>query len=741
MTTDPSPGRHPVRRSRHLVRAQDIPWPARARVLILWSLTVVLGILTLAMPMPFGGYVTLKAGDVAPTDIVAPRRVTYISQILTQERRELAASAVPDVYEPSQARIGRQQLAYLNRILDFIGTVRSDTYADLATKAAYLDAIAGLDLPPEIITRTLTLPGPAWERVAVETQVVLERAMREEIRENTLAEERRKVPARVRLDMADEEAEIVSIIVQALLVPNTFYNAEKTEQRRQQAREQVQPVTATVERNETILRAGDVVTPLDIEALEALGLTQHGWSWETFRSTGGFVLLLGLVLLYYLWRQEPQFWLDRSAPWLLSLLILLFLLVDKLLIPNRGLLPYLCPYAALTILLSTLLNLRLALVVTGLMVLVVGWLTNGSLELMTYALCAPLIGALKLRRGDRLGSFAWTAGYVMLVNLAVVTLFQLVAGNWTWRSLAELAAGSLLNGLITMTVALAGIYLAGTLFGIPTPLLLMELSRPTHPLLRQLLLKAPGTYHHTLIVANMAERAAEAIGADPLLARVGAYYHDVGKAVRPYFFSENQSEGVNPHVRLDPYTSAQIIITHIKDGIDLARKYHLPQQIINFIPEHQGTGLASYFYHQALAQASNPDEVDEDRFRYPGPKPQSRETAITMLADGAEAMVRSRRPESLEELEQIVAESIQARMLAGELDECPLTIEDLQEIRKAFVDVLRGLHHPRIPYPPAQVTPGAGDGRAQAEAPAIPSQEAPVHAYPNLDDPRSRADF
>ncbi len=218
------------------------------------------------------------------------------------------------------------------------------------------------------------------------------------------------------------------------------------------------------------------------------------------------------------------------------------------------------------------------------------------------------------------------------------------------------------------------LYLLGALFGITTTLQLLEISRPTHPLLRQLLLKAPGTYHHTLIVSNMAERAAEAIGADALLTRVGAYYHDVGKTIRPYFFVENRTEGADPHARLDPYTSAQIIVTHVKDGIDLARKYRLPKRIIDFIPEHQGTLLVSYFYHQAVQQAGGADKVDKTQFQYPGPRPRSRETALTMLADGAEATVRSRRPASIEELDHIVGESIQSRVLSGQLDECPLTL-------------------------------------------------------------------
>lgn len=718
------------------LHSQDIPWPARLRVLLVWGISVVLMVLILVVRLPVSGQVQARVGDVAQRDIAAPGQATYLSEILTAQRRTTAANAVPDVYDPPQARVGRQQLTLANQILDYIASVRSDSYAEPVLKTGYLKAIARLDLSQQVTERIVSLSGPAWERAAAEVLVVLERAMREEIRENNLADERRKVPARVRLDLTDEDVAIVSDIVQDLLAPNSFYNAERTAQRRELASNAVEPVTTTVERNETILRAGDIVTELDIEALRALGLQQSGWTWREVWSATGLTLLLAAILLYYLWRQEPQLWLRSPDIVLLAGLILIFVLAAKAAVPARTLLPYLFPYAALAMILAIAFSLRITLVVTGLFALLIGWLTAGSVELMIYMLAGSLIGMLKLRRGDRLANYAWAAMYIMLINLAVVIAFRTAGTNWDWQGLLELSLASVVNGLASVTVALLSLYLVSAIFGITTPVQLLELSRPTHPLLRQLLLKAPGTYHHTLIVSNMAERAAEAIGADALLTRVGAYYHDVGKTIRPYFFVENRTENMDPHARLDPVTSAQIIITHVKDGIDLARKYRLPRRIIDFIPEHQGTALVSYFYHQAKQQASAPDAVDKTLFCYPGPKPQSQETAITMLADGAEATVRAQHPASIEELEQIVAQSIQSRLLSGQLDESPLTMADLTMIRRAFVDVLRGLHHPRIAYPsdakPAApaADPAAAAASAQNVAPPTPKEPNDVPASP-----------
>jgi putative nucleotidyltransferase with HDIG domain len=255
------------------------------------------------------------------------------------------------------------------------------------------------------------------------------------------------------------------------------------------------------------------------------------------------------------------------------------------------------------------------------------------------------------------------------------------------------------------------------LMGITTSLQLQDLARPTQPLLRQLLLRAPGTYHHSLIVSNLAEQAAERVGADALLARVGAYYHDIGKAVRPYFFVENQLEGVNVQDRLDPRISAQIIISHVQDGIDLARKHRLPRDVRVFIPEHQGTGLIKYFYHQALEQGGDPDEVNEADFRYPGPKPQSKETGIVMLADSSEAAVRAERPTSVDEIDRIVRRIIADKLTSGELDECDLTMRDLDRCRAAFVEILQGIFHPRTKYPGQTVEELAPASQAALQAP------------------------
>jgi putative nucleotidyltransferase with HDIG domain len=403
------------------------------------------------------------------------------------------------------------------------------------------------------------------------------------------------------------------------------------------------------------------------------------------------------------------------------------LLSAKLIIPEHNILPYLLPMPAVSKMLALVCGVPTAIVVAACLSLAVGQLasSNMALELVMYAFVGSAIAALGLQRAERMNAFARAGVLTALTNVSIILIFafmvtQPIPADTLWLRLGA----AVLNAMLTSSFALAGYTLAGHYLGIMTPTQLQELARPTHPLLRQLLLNAPGTYSHTLMISNMAEHAAEAIGADPLLARVAAYYHDIGKLVQPFFFIENQANRVNPHDELnDPYESARIIIQHVTDGVALARKYRLPRQIVDVIPQHHGTMLVAYFYRVAKQRAPN-GEVDERAFRYPGPRPQTREAAIIMLADGAEATTRARHPNTVQELDDILKTIFRDRLLSGELDACDLHLRDLDQIRQAFLEILQGQLHPRIVYPgdsrESQPTPTQG---VWLETPTIPEKE------------------
>jgi putative nucleotidyltransferase with HDIG domain len=287
-----------------------------------------------------------------------------------------------------------------------------------------------------------------------------------------------------------------------------------------------------------------------------------------------------------------------------------------------------------------------------------------------------------------------------------------------------LALFGVVNGALAAVLTLGGYYLLGMLFNITTALQLMDLARPTQPLMRELLIKAPGTYHHSIMVSNLAEQAAEAIGADALLARVGAFYHDIGKVIRPYFFTENQMNCSNPHELLDPETSASIIRSHTKDGLELARKYRLPGAIRCFIVEHHGTDRISYFYREAV-QEYGQENVDSESYEHTGPRPQTKETAIVMLADTCEAAVRSVRPKGDAELEQLIRTLIAKKLANGQLNDAPLTMKEIETIALSFIDTLQGVFHPRIRYTREEKEIGPA---GQAEPVAIPESAWPQEA-------------
>lgn len=685
------------------------PWLYIAVLMLLFAAMVGAALISLWLP---SNRVALSAGQVSPVDIRAPRRLTYVSQILTERSREQAAAQVEPVYGPPDAQVARRQVKRAREALAYLEALRHDEYASVEEKRAMLKDLEGLQLSSTIRSRILDFSPAAWQRVSEEVVRVLDHSMRQEIQPSELAETRRRVPTLIALDLDETQAAVVAEIAGQLIQPNSLYNAEATEKARQQARGGVEPISRTWKKGEVIVRQGEVVDALALEALDSFGLRQPEESWPHLVSIGSLAVVLALILELYLLRLEEVPHRRARLLFLLLLLTGLFLLGARLMIPGHAVLPYLFPLAALGILLSVLISPHLAIMLILLTSLVAGFMAQSSLEVASYLLLGSVIGILRIQKVERLNTFIWAGILIALVNVAVIISFRLPRQDMDLRELLMLTGGSVVNGGLSVSLALAGFFLLGQLFDILTPLQLLELARPDHPLLQRLLLRAPGTYHHTLLVSNMSEQAAQAIGADALLTRVGAYYHDVGKTMRPYFFVENQVEGMNIHDRLDPRTSAQIVISHVADGLELARRHRLPDRISDFISEHQGTAVVSLFYHRAKEEGQ---EVREADFHYPGPKPQSKETAIVMLADSCEAATRASQVNDPDEIEALVQKIVRGKIRQRELDESDLTLRDLARIRDTFVSFLQGIRHPRIEYPSEQTDQAQAEDSSPSE--------------------------
>ncbi len=643
---------------------------------------------------------SLEVGDVSPVDIRSPSRITYVSDIRTQAAREQAEKGVDEVYnyDPSDTSISRDQINHARRIFDYVASIRQDPYASVEQKMAMVSAISDTNLTPTVVSDSVTMETEAWNGVVAKTIVVLGEVMNQEIRSDELDEVRGKVRV-FEPELSESQSALVEAWVREFIVPNSLPDPEATQEARDRAREAVEEVYFTLEEREIIIREGEVVTPVVLEALVKLRLLQPRVQWTDIAVRVLFTSLLVSILALYLTTLHPHFWGNWRDMLLLGLLVVLAVLVAKLMIPGHVVLGYLFPVAAISMLLTALVNAEIAVVLTAILSPLIGFIAGGSLEFAVYAFAGGVVSSLRLHRIERLNAFLWAGLYGGLTNLCVVLVFRVMERDHDLLGTMQIAGASVANAVLAMSLTLGGFFLLSNLLNITTSLQLLELGRPNHPLLRELLLQAPGTYHHSLMVGNLAEQAAQAVGANSLLARVGAYYHDIGKMLRPYFFAENQTDGESPHDRLDPETSAQIITSHVKDGLQLARKYSLPQEIQDFIPQHHGTALSGYFFHQACEKSKGSQQADEERFRYPGPKPLTREAGILMLADEVEAASRANRPRSVEEIQELVDGLVRSRVEDGQLDGSDLTLRDLQKVRETFVSILQGIYHPRIKYP------------------------------------------
>jgi len=679
-------------------------WGAWLRLILLGAALAAFtgAVMVLPMFLPTG-QVVLEEGDVATEDIRAPERIRYASDILSAREREQAAAEVEPVYSLPDPALARQQLDRARQVLDYLGSVRADTLAPPAQKRSWILAVPELaNFPSDALDTLLTLSDASWDRVQLETLAVIDQAMRREIRDGYLEDALEGVPSLVSLDLSNDESSVTIALVRCFLIPNSFLDSEATAEARARARENEELVSRTFEADQIIVREGEVVDALDIEVLDQFGLRQSQVRWTDLVGAGLLAVLGTSLLCLYLDRFQPDALWDGRRLLLLVILISCFVLGAGLMVPGGLVLRYLFPASALAMLSAAALGPQAGVAAAAFLGGVTGVVADNSLEMVAYAALGGVTAALTVGRVKRIGALFRAGVFVVLAHVAVIVVFRLPQDIIQPGDMLAATLAGVVNGGIAASLALGGLFLIGPLFDILTTMRLIELSRPDHPLLQRLLREAPATYHHSLMVANLAEQAAERIGADPLLSRVGAYYHDVGKLARPYFFAENQIEGVNPHDRLDPGTSAEVIISHTEDGLKMARRYRLPRRVRAFIPEHHGTTWVSFLYDKAVQLAGDASLVDEKDFRHQGPKPQSKETALVMLADGCEATVRSVRPPSAEEVAALVDRVISERVSDGQLNECDLTLRDLEVARSVFTSALKGVFHPRIRYPKSE---------------------------------------
>jgi cyclic-di-AMP phosphodiesterase PgpH len=683
---------------------------AGAAAVLILVVSTILG-MNVLLPQPL----SLQVGDVARFDIVSPTTTTLESTVQTEALRQQARDAVEPRYSYTTGNaiaVASEQLTLVRRAIASIDSAFEPDVKPEDKQAILADALPPLSSRARETLQSLT--AERWSAVKDEALRVLDATERTELRDTDVAETRGNLGDRMAGGLDEAEGMLASEIISPYVVPNSSFSQEATNQARDRAAEQVQPVRVSIALNQVVVRSGDVVTPSSLEIVELLGLTTARPDFVRF---GGWVLLATLLvglLLAWVWRFRRDLW-HRNNVLVLFGVLLVFAAIALKLTAERAALPFILPVAAVGMLVAIMLDAGAATVVVAALAVIAGAVNERSLELMAYVFLGGFAGIVAIRRGDRLQTFIQAGIAVFVVQGLVVTSFSLL-GTRDLRGILELWGASGLSAGGAAVAAVGSFAVLGNLFGILTVFQLLELANPSQPLLRRLLVETPGTYHHSIMVGNLAERAAEAIGADPLLTRVAAYYHDIGKLSNPLAFIENQAGGENVHDQLEPAISAQILKQHVADGIDIAYRARLPTSLIAFIPQHHGTAIMGYFYARARELAAEPygglttaegrkaaDAIDERRFRHAGPKPQSREAALIMLADGVEASVRSLSARDEPAIRAMVERIIEERLGDGQFDECDLTLRDLERIKEAFVGQLLGMYHTRIAYPQSKV--------------------------------------
>ena len=526
------------------------------------------------------------------------------------------------------------------------------------------------------------------------------------LRKDNLITYRNEIESKIRQQSAipDSLMTIAVVIGRAAIIETEILDEEKTAIAIQQARETVEPTR--ILQGQIIVQEGEVITREIYRQLELLGMLDNKTS---FKPIAGLLILIGLQMafLFILFDHSKKERSERRHELFVTVIVYAIALITMKLIgliaTNFDVtLAFIYPSALATMLVRVLVNERAASVVTLMtaasagVIFHEGYAAVLQMDIALYIIFGGLASIIFVRNLEKRSDYLQAVAVVTIVNLAFIAFYLLMAqSDYGLKEITFYVAAAIISGLLSGALTMGLLPYFESAFGILSTMRLIELSNPNHPLLKKILTETPGTYHHSIMVANLAEAACEAIGADGLLARVGCYYHDVGKTRRPFFFIENQM-GTNPHDSLPPESSAEIIIAHTKDGAELLRKHKMPQEIIDICLQHHGTSLLKYFLFKAKEEGK---QLEESVFRYPGPKPQTKEAAIISISDSVEAAVRSMKEPNAEKIQKLVQTIIQDRVQDDQFDECDISLKELKIIEDVLCETLNGTFHSRIEYP------------------------------------------
>ena len=667
----------------------------------------------------------VKVGERSKYDYVAPRTILdrrRTKRLMEEIDQKVYMEALRDpnnlTIDPNKVRISLQ---YANYFMGKLTSMRRDLFEQkergivvspelLQEYAQKLnDEIYGeynLTFDRDTVVYCLKLKENEWKKFQVKIEQELTRILSTElIAEDKIKEIRNSVYNLIsKENFTVEQLTIIKNIIGPLIVPNITVDMDKVRKLQEEKKRNVEPIY--IKANTPILFKDKIVTAEDIEILKDLNVIKNNSNRLLIFLCLSFLILSFIaILLVYIIEYNKKILKQERHLVLITVIVAIHLIIAKLvtLLPvsyNSWDWRYVIPVAFTSMLLTIFIDPQLVLVLNVLLSFLIGVICKGEIIFAIISLIAGSVAIFSINRFSQRGDLMRTGIFIIIVNvLSIFTLEILLRGTELIFAGKNAVLGAL-GGFVSSVLTIGLLPFVEHFFGVVSYFRLLELANPAHPLLKRLLLEAPGTYHHSIIVGNLAETAANAIGADAILARVGSYYHDIGKIKRPYFFTENQMGMENPHTRIAPTLSALIIISHVRDGVDLMRENKLPEAVIEVVEQHHGTDLIRYFYARATEnENAERNQIRQEDFRYPGPKPRSREAALVMMADSVEAAVRAMPKPTIPKIENLVNKIIKERLDDGQFNDCNLTLKDLNLISQAFQKILNGIYHTRVQYP------------------------------------------
>ncbi len=635
--------------------------------------------------------IDIKLGDRVAEDIRATKDLED-----TTTTKRLKREAINKV-EPRYRINPSVQMTMKGKIKDFLESIRktkSEENIKIDEKIKSLEKTQEFKLSKGEISFLLKMDYENLNKFENNLMDLINQLMGAGIKESELKYEKENLENVFEfLNMKTEEKNIGFKLIESTMDANLFFDKEATNRRKVEAENSIEPLI--LKENEIIAEQGTIIGRRELALIKESGLLKDDGKIPLDRIFGiTNMILLGMIIigLYIYYFNKDILYNNR--------LLILLIIVSSIIIISRSLhliSPYIMPISAVALLISMLIDSRLALIINFFLILFLGFLLKLDTNAIAMYIVGGSIGIILDKKQEQRYNVFINGIIIALINIISLVSFGLAKGVGFTNALNGTGYG-FLSGIISGVLTLGTLPIWENVFNVLTPLKLLELSNPNQELLKKILLEAPGTYHHSILVGNLSEAAAEAIGADPLISRVGSYYHDVGKIIRPYYFAENQFGMENPHDKLKPRESAKIILSHRLDGIELARKYKIPKEIIDIIDQHHGTTKVSYFYHKEK-ELNQDRHISIEDFQYKGKKPQTKEAAIVMMADSSEAAVRSIKGLTREKIEDMVRKVVKGKISDGQFEECNITLLEIELAINSFINVLSGIYHDRIEYP------------------------------------------